>query len=193
MNQENKQVHVSGPRTVKIWTFQNRVQWRALQHSGSMAGDWTYVPIEDHVSYRYMCKKMQEHELRCGDRPPIWGWHSCGGHQQPPDADIARQLLSDHQLADGQVVLLSLECPAAAVLVSDYNAWCELVYFSAGLERCAGLDAFSPVERFEVCGDEDLLLQATLPMVRREWVVQVRKVLLTESGEASISDEITWE
>lgn len=95
-----------------VWTFQTEIQLQALLRDGQLQGDWLYACPEDKAAYRFMCREMATRGLSCAGRPPVWGWHSCGGYQRAPDAEVARQLLSDYQLIERPIVLLMFECPA---------------------------------------------------------------------------------
>lgn len=161
-----------------------------MLRDGLLTGHWAHVAPDDAAAYRSMCQAMAARGLSCGAHPPVWGWHSCGAHQQPPDADVARMLLSDHQLEENGMVLLALECPADQVLASDYGAWCEQVYFADSAQRLPG-ETQAARALFEIdhaAMPPDALIQATLPCVRRDWLVQARQLAWDAQGGVRILD-----
>ncbi|GGU77810.1 hypothetical protein GCM10009504_38560 [Pseudomonas laurentiana] len=173
-----------------VWTFQTEVQLQALLRDGLLQGHWSYVYPENEAAYRLMCREMAVRGLSCEGRPPVWGWHSCGGYQRAPDAELARQLLSDHQLIETPMVLLTFECPGDQVLNSDYNAWCDQVYFPLFSNA-----AFNPLPEavhglFEIdyTALDDAPIQTVSPSLRREWLVEVRKVHLDAYREVCIAE-----
>lgn len=173
-----------------VWTFQTEIQLQALLRDGLLQGDWSHVYPADKPAYRFMCREMAARGLSCAGRPPVWGWHSCGGYQQAPDAEVARQLLSDHQLIETSIVLLMFECPSDQMLNSDYNAWCDEVYFPS----CAN-PAFNPLPemahglfQIDYTALDATLIQTVLPSLRREWLVEARKVHLHLNHEVCITE-----
>lgn len=173
-----------GASRVKLWTFQAEVQLHALLRDGLLTGHWTHVSPGEAAAYRFMGRAMAARGLPCGAHPPVWAWHSCGADQHPPDAEVARMLLSDHQLDEGRMVLLALECPADQVLVSDYGAWCDRVYFAEPAEAMPD-EARTACELFAVDAAAlapDALVQATLPFIHRDWLLQARP-LVRDGGD----------
>lgn len=152
-----------------------------MLRDGLLQGDWSRICPEAAAAYRVMCREMAARGLPCEGRPPVWGWHSCGGYQQAPGAEVARQLLSDHQLIDTTIVLLAFECPSDQVLPSAYNVWCEQVYFPLAANA-----AFTPAPGaahglFDIdyrALEEDALIQTVSSCLRREWLVEARYVRL---------------
>lgn len=175
----------------QLWTFQHIAQLKTLLRKGVMYGDWKNTDPACEAAYRYMCRVMGKYKLDCGDAPPIWAWHSCWGARETPDSAVATQLLSLAQLAENDMVLLSLACPDDQCLLSSYNEWCDLIYFPSLDE---GIDCISESARLEddekehrmfgihLAGNEDDLIQATLPIVRKEWLRQVHRVELDGEG-----------
>lgn len=183
---------------IKVWTFQAKEQLHVLLREGMLSGNWMRVSSSEETAYRYMCREMAARGLSCGDKPPVWGWHSCGGYQQEPKADVARMLLSDHQLANYQMVLLSLECPADQLLASDYNAWCHLVYSPMTVAEYSDLGLSVPSETEKehqlfainyAALDSNVLIQATLPDISKDWLIQPRQVILDSNNEVCILGE----
>lgn len=171
----------------RLWTFQHIAQLNALLRDGVLYGDWRKVDPNCEEAYRYMCRVMQKYGLDCGVAPPIWAWHSCWGAGKAPDSAVAAQLLSLAELAESNIVLLSLECPDDQYLRSSYDQWCDLVYFPSLEEEgsCildeARLDDDEKADRIfgmNFAAIDDDLVQATLPVVRKEWLRQVHRVEL---------------
>lgn len=181
----------------KLWTFQSEMRVRKLLCNGFLLGDWEQT-IRSHANetaYRYMCSEMALCGLPCGDNPPIWTWHSCGGYQSPPDHEVARSLLSNFEMENYKIWLLSLECPTSSFLLSKYHTWCEYHYFPS-LSECffdPGLLIPSKEESksslFNVGFSEltsDSLIQATIPAVHKNHLVKVQRVILDNNGGVKI-------
>lgn len=136
-----------------------------------------------------MCREMAARGLSCAGRPPVWGWHSCGGYQRAPDAEVARQLLSDHQLTDMSMLLLKFECPSEQVLNSDYNVWCDGVYFPLASNTAFEPSAETVQRLFKIdyTALDDTLIQTVVPCLRREWLAEVRKVQLVCNHKVRIA------
>ncbi|MEJ2795902.1 hypothetical protein WAE56_21075 [Iodobacter sp. LRB] len=182
----------------KIWTFQSAAQLQVLLRNGVLYGDWMQIGLssEQEMAYRSMCRMMASRKLSCGNHPPIWAWHSCGAYQQAPDAKVARMLLSDHQL-NNQIMLLSLECSADQMLLSDYSTWCQLFYSSITAIEYAAMGMAVPSEEqkerllltIDYTGlDSDVLVQATLPCISKEFLVEARQVVL-DNNEVCVLDQ----
>lgn len=176
--------------TLTVWTFQTEDQLQTLLREGLLQGDWSHVCPKEKAAYHFMCREMAARDLSCAGRPPVWGWHSCGGYQRVPDALVARQLLSDHQLIETPIVLLTLECPSDQVLNSDYNAWCDQVYFPlcSNAAFTPSPEALQGIFKLDYTALDDAPVQAVLPSLRREWLVEARKVHLDPSREVAISE-----
>lgn len=168
-----------------LWTFQHVAQLDALLRHGVLYGDWRYVDPHCEEAYRYMCGVMETCGLNCGTAPPVWAWHSCWGNQKAPDREVATQFLSLAQLAENNMVMLTLACPDDQYLLSSYHQWCDLVYFPSLEEgRYCDLEATwqeaNETERrileIDFSSLEDDMVQATLPLVRKEWLRQVHRV-----------------
>lgn len=179
--------YMTNKNYVRLWTFQHIDQFHNLWRDGVMRGSWSHVDSRDNVAYRYMCREMENRHLDCDGAPPVWAFHSCDAFQRMPDHDIASMLLSTHDLASGNIVMLSLLCPSSKILLSCYSAWCNLVYFEMPdmdeLDRQRQLFDFNP---YHIDGDQQI--QATLPFIRKEWLMQVNPVILDKNDNARILD-----
>ncbi|WP_174979423.1 DUF3841 domain-containing protein [Pandoraea communis] len=175
----------------QLWTFQHIAQLNALLRDGVVYGDWKNIDPACEEAYRYMCRVMGNYGLDCGDAPPIWAWHSCCAAGKAPDSEVATQLLSLSQLAENNIVLLSLACPDDQYLLSDYHQWCDWVYFPSLADESNCILEMTRLEDDEkahrvfgvdLTSVEDDLVQATLPIVRKEWLRQVHRVELGGEG-----------
>lgn len=178
-------------RYTQLWTFQHIAQLNTLLRDGVVYGDWKNTDAACEEAYRYMCRVMGKHALDCGSATPIWAWHSCWVARKAPNTAVATQLLSLAQLAENNVVLLSLACPGDQYLLSSYNEWCDLVYFPSLSEKINCISEMEVLNDDEIehqifgvniAADEDGLVQATLPIVRKEWLRQVHRVELDGEG-----------
>lgn len=180
-----------------LWTFQSEARLQRLLCDGFLLGNWDQAACSHNieVAYRYMSLKMAARGLQCGDNPPVWAWHSCGGYQKAPDNQVARMMLSDHEIIHFKIMLLSLKCPTNQFLASDYSAWCDFFYFAPIPEGCVNSNMVMPSEvekessLFDIdyyLLDSESLIQATLPVIRKEYVVQVRRVIMDKTGMVNI-------
>jgi hypothetical protein len=120
-------------------------------------------------------------ELHC--EAPVWAWHSCGGWQCPPDDERMRSLLSEAELRAG-VVLLELRVPAELTVLSVYGVWNTILdrFFDAATAGSAVDTAITQAERKKLLAvkrgdawgdDTSRDIQATLPLLRREWIANM--------------------
>ena len=160
--------------TLTVWTFQAEVQLQTLLREGLLQGDWSHVCPKEKAAYHFMCREMAARDLSCAGRPPVWGWHYCGGYQ----------------LIETPIVLLTLVCPSDQVLNSDYNAWCDQVYFPlcSNAAFTPSPEALQGIFKLDYTALDDAPVQAVLPSLRREWLVEARKVHLDPSREVAISE-----
>jgi hypothetical protein len=108
-----------------------------------------------------MAAAMERAGIPMHDQPPVWAWGgSCG-----VTVEDAHMLVGD-PVWDGYVTI-EFSAPARLVLASDYGAWNDYLYdLSHGLDAVPRWDVPTPIA-------EDLV-QVCLPMLRAEWVREVR-------------------
>lgn len=76
------------------------------------------------------------------------------------------------------------------MLNSDYKAWCDQVYFPLSANA-----SFNPLPetvhglfKIDYTTLDDALIQTVLPSLRREWLVEARKVYLDRYHEVRITE-----
>ncbi len=164
---------------MRLWSFQSSIAIKHLQNKGQLKGDWKYVSKGYWTkSYKWMAEEMKKRGLDCEGNPPVWAWHSCGAWERPPTLNDARALLSDGELELG-VQVVEFEVAEEWVLLSRYSVW-NLI-----------LDAFIDNNKeFILKNTEHLFvynkinfpntdsIQATLPILKTEWVTAIRPLKL---------------
>ncbi|MBW3804459.1 hypothetical protein GL273_01280 [Aeromonas jandaei] len=170
-----------------LWTFQNKKKIGTIIKNGLIRGDWDFVYDKDKTPYKYMFLEMLKRGLDCGEHPPVWAWAAW------PNEDIARQFLSDHQI-EQEIVLLHFTCSPSNFIASSYNAWCEFIYHHH--LYCGSLDAnylltnsvttrLFDIQSLDI---EDDLIQATLPLIHRDWIIKKTHVELDKNNNVKYSD-----
>jgi hypothetical protein len=163
--------------SVLLWSFQPLARVADLETDGELVGSWERLP-RDLVTagYREMVAAMARARIDTHGRPPVWAW---GGRCGVTLSD-AHSLLPD-QLRDGYATV-EFDAPAELVLATRYGPWNDYLYevFQAG--STAGVprawDVPTPVE--------DELVQVCLPILRAEWVREIRPLPRSEA------DDIDW-
>jgi hypothetical protein len=148
---------------VVLWTFQPVARVAELHATGQLVGAWEHVPTGLSIpdAYRAMVAAMERAGLPTRGRPPVWAWGgSCG-----VTVEDAHMLVGD-PLWDGYVTI-EFDAPAELVLASDYGAWNDYLYdLARGADPVPRWDAPTPIA--------DDLVQVCLPVLRAEWVREVR-------------------
>jgi hypothetical protein len=150
---------------VLLWTFQPAGRVAELNRAGKLVGAWEYVMsgMDDALprAYRAMVAAMERAGMATHGRPPVWAW---GGSCGVTVAD-AHMLVGD-PLWDG-FVTIEFTAPTEMVLATDYGAWNDYISdLFDGLDAVPRWDAPTPVA--------DELVQVCLPVLRAEWVREVR-------------------
>lgn len=116
---------------------------------------------------------MESRGISTDGHPPIWAWRPGGKIIRSPRISTARALLSDAELLHG-VEIIEFAAPDYLVLLSSYSQWCD-IYF----EPASNLPTQSTPALFEVdvLNDNDDI-QACVPYIRHEWVVDIRRLEL---------------
>lgn len=140
---------------MRLKTFQRLSRVQRLCHDGVLVGDWSHVPRGTEAAYARMVAVMAEQGISCAGRPPVWAWAG-------PLTLMDAALLLDpaHELSQGYATL-AFDAPADLVLLTDYGDWCDAVL--ADVARWTP----GPV----TTGRHPA--QATLPLLRLEWVSDV--------------------
>jgi hypothetical protein len=150
---------------VLLWSFQPATRLAELQATGRLVGAWEHVPTGLSVpeAYRAMAAAMERAGIPMHDRPPVWAWGgSCG-----VTVEDAHMLVGD-PVWDGYVTI-EFSAPMQLVLASDYGAWNDYLYdLSRGPAAVPRWDVPTPIA--------DDLVQVCLPVLRAEWVREVRSL-----------------
>ncbi|HRK27026.1 MAG TPA: DUF3841 domain-containing protein [Chitinophagales bacterium] len=169
-------------KTVKLWTFQSGKVVEVLKMKGILTCNWSrYLPSNPFtLAYLWMAAEMAKRNVPCNPYAPIWAWHSCGGYQEPPKLLDARMLLSDVQLMDG-IWVFEFWCPQKLTLLSNYREWGNILdeFIDYGEETVIHKqmvkDLFDVPTKYI---SEDEAVQATLPYLRADWIVDIRPLKL---------------
>lgn len=160
---------------MRIWSYQHPEVLVHLTRSGTYRSSWDHIDENWQPAYRWISEQLQALGRSPGTRPPVWGWHSCGGWQRPPSRDVMTDLLSAAELDRG-VVLFELEVPAEHVALSWYSHWNELLdrFLTEGPPptRLETRQLFAVTEEhFRSLEDSnEELVQACLPRIEASWV-----------------------
>lgn len=185
---------------MKLWTFQANLSIEELQKNGILTVPWTRYKSQGWTTwkraYQWMCDRMEEKGIDCEGNAPIWAWHSCGGvYGKSPTLDDASNLLGWGGVEEGAQTV-EFECPDELVLLSSYSAWnVEVLDAFLDGEETVCLSPKQLNELFEVTPqnlkDYDSI-QATLPFLKMEWVVDIRPLKLeaTEGFEFDVDEEV---
>lgn len=159
--------------TVKLWSFQHKSVVEILEHKGVFRPEWERVawPFSRRC-YRWMIREMARCGIDCGDRPPVWAWHSCGGRWGgPPTVSDAVALLGG---APDQMTI-EFEAPSELVLLSSYGEWNRItdLLTPENWEKKRYRRLFD-LQKIDFQYDS---IQACLPELRWAWVTDVRPLL----------------
>ncbi|MEZ4883351.1 MAG: DUF3841 domain-containing protein [Chitinophagales bacterium] len=168
---------------MRLWTFQAKQSIEELLKEGILTAKWErYNSPTWKRAYEWMRDQMEMKSIDCKGNAPIWAWHSCGGvYGKSPTLEDASNLLSLLEIESG-VQTIEFECPDEFALLSSYGAWNNEVldYFIIGVKEVI-LPTQKLKELFEVSPQnlhESDSIQATLPFLLKEWVVDIRPLKL---------------
>lgn len=156
----------------QLWSFQPLARVAELQRRGELVGSWEHVPRSPggviRAAYEEMVAAMARAGVPTGGRPPVWAWGGrCG-----VTVEDARMLVGE-PLREGYATV-EFTAPAELVLATDYGAWND--YLAALFEGPAprGWDVPTPIAHE--------LVQVCLPVLRAEWVREVRPLPRSPGG-----------
>ncbi|MFK7905930.1 MAG: DUF3841 domain-containing protein [Chitinophagales bacterium] len=182
---------------MKLWTFQSNASITALQKNGILTAQWERYESQGWKTwkraYEWMRDQMETKGIDCKGNAPIWAWHSCGGvYGKSPSLGDASNLLSLYDIEQG-VQTIEFECPDELVLLSSYGKWNSdvLDYFIMGA-KAVTLPTKKLQQLFEVNAQnlhEYDSIQATLPFLKQEWVVDIRPLKLEGNVDFEFDDE----
>lgn len=171
---------------MRLWTFQAIKSVQELQGNRKLVAMWDrYSPQSPWTkAYQWMAEQMTSKDVDCKGNAPIWAWHSCGGPKEPPTLDVARNLLSDIEIESG-IQTIEFECPDHLALLTNYDDWCSILF-----RLLDGLDT-SKIEERDIQAmypsdfdhlEEYEAIQATLPYLCLDWVVEIRDLNLVSGN-----------
>jgi hypothetical protein len=149
-----------------LWSFQPLARVAELHEIGELLGTWEHVPSSpgDAIrrAYGEMVAAMERAGMSTAGRPPVWAW---GGGRGVTVQDA--HMLVGEPLWDGYATV-EFTAPAELVLATDYRAWNDYLFalFDGAEPVPPGWDIPTPVA--------DELVQVCLPLLRAEWVREVR-------------------
>lgn len=169
---------------MKLWTIQHNVVAKKLS-TGPHVAEWTFTPVNFRGGYKWMAFHLSEHTQV--DAVPIWCWHSCGGKScAGPTIETANDMLGDWSYYAPVMRVIELEVPEGVALLSSYFQWNELLDEAIQANETPDFNS-RHVSMFEnplLKHDHDDV-QATLPFVERNWVVDVRKLPMRRIHKSS--------
>ncbi|MBG0817870.1 DUF3841 domain-containing protein [Planomonospora sp. ID82291] len=153
---------------MRLWTVQHRAVLESLEDAGELVGDWERITVRNHrACYEAMAAEMARRGLDCGGRPPVWAWE--GPDTRDNRVALAAELLLCPQTPQeyARYVVLDLDVPDEAVLLSSYGRWND---FMAAIVMGEGPpDMDWSIDRDELNG-----MQACLARVSAGWVLGSR-------------------
>jgi hypothetical protein len=165
-----------------LWAVHQSPFLSALQATDRLYGCWERVsPAAWAVAYRWMAAEMLRRGTDPSGRPPLWLWHSCDGWRTPPGRGTIGSLVND---LERQGLILTFDVPPELVLPSAYGPWNDLLdlCFEKGGAGGVLAGATKLGDRiFDISGlegrrwrDGQYDVQACLPYLDRDWLVEVR-------------------
>lgn len=106
---------------MRIWTIQTQAAWESLQSHGVLQAAKEHQDESWPDAYAWITQQLIRRvgPPPDGDCVPLWGWYQCHSASKPrPDLRIFR-----HNYPPGQYVLIELELPEPALMLSDFDAW----------------------------------------------------------------------
>ncbi|MEV2272639.1 DUF3841 domain-containing protein [Nonomuraea africana] len=153
---------------MRLWTVQHRAVLESLEDAGELVGDWPRIMVWNYrACYEEMVAEMARRGLDCGGRPPVWAW--AGPDTRDNSVAVTAELLLCPQTPEeyARYVVLDLDVPDEAVLLSLYGRWND---FMEAIIMGEG----SPDMDWSIGQEELAAVQACLPRVAAGWVLGVR-------------------
>ena len=167
---------------MKLWTFQSNQSIEQLERKGIL------VALQNRynntspwrMSYNWMANQMKKRGIDCHGNLAIWAWHSCGKSKHSPTLGDARALLSDLEIDDG-IQTIELECPDKFILLSNYGTWNIILDLFMDNKIHTKIDNSQVEALFNINLEQleaDDAIQATLPLLKKEWIIDIRALNL---------------
>ena len=171
---------------MKLWTFQAVKSIAELNEKGILKASWDRYAKDAQwkKAYEWMRDQMELKGIPCEENAPIWVWHSCGTYQKSPSLDDARSLLCDLEIESG-VQTIELDCPPNLVLLTKYLAWNDILDIFIEKKDTINITKDKLEKLYDLSPDnlnEYDSIQGTLPYLKKEWVLDIRKLNL-ETGD----------
>ncbi|MET7338959.1 DUF3841 domain-containing protein [Nonomuraea sp. NPDC005650] len=152
---------------MRLWTVQHRAVLESLEDAGELVGDWVRIMVGNYrACYEEMVAEMARRGLDCGGRPPVWAW--AGPDTRDNSVALTAEMLLCPQTPEeyARYVMLDLDVPDEAVLLSSYGRWNDFMEAIIMGEESPDMDWS--------IGQEELNgVQACLPRVAAGWVLGV--------------------
>lgn len=167
---------------MRLWTFQATASVEELKKDGILIAKWSRYPKDDPwtKAYRWMAAQMEFSGIRCNGNAPIWAWHSCRGYGKSPTLDDARNLLCDLELEAG-IQTIELECPDELASLTSYSTWNMIADKFMDKSPVTNISPLQVVAMWNVNPSSMKkydAIQATLPYIKQEWIVDIRPLNL---------------
>ena len=166
---------------MQLWTIQHQNAYNNMIQSGVLRADDHHLFCKDDFlsAYDWMSRQMR---ARISNPPndvqyPVWLWHTWEGKRKRPD-----MRRSGYDQAGTPIVLLTVDIPDEAVLLSDFDRWNVVMmglylatnesddYPHSFEETCKSWNRIFDVSSANPYYSLSLSIQATTWEVRKEWV-----------------------
>ena len=178
---------------MKLWAVHPPEFLDAFDATGVLVGNWDRIDKNLLPAYQWMVRQMALRGVDVGSSPPVWAWYMCDhGKRDRPE------LTEDGFLEPGsEGVCIEFDAPDQHVVLSDFDMWhypinqWYLIEDDAEAERIEG--AVVPRAELEKSWErifdlsfgspavhgrlDQRRVQATLPFLRREWVLEVQEFI----------------
>ncbi|MEW9552491.1 DUF3841 domain-containing protein [Nonomuraea sp. NPDC050783] len=153
---------------MRLWTVQHRAVLASLEDTGELVGSWDRIMVRNYrACYEEIVAEMARRGLDTGGRPPVWAWAG------PDTRDDAVALTADLLLCPrtpeeyARYVVLDLDVPDEAVLLSSYGRWNDFM-------EAVVMGEGSPRMDWSIGREEPGGVQACLARVAAGWVLGAR-------------------
>jgi hypothetical protein len=160
---------------VRLWSFQPLSRVAILQADGELVGSWEHVPRSTgdviRTAYGEMVAAMARVGVPTDGRPPVWAW---GGRRGVTVGD-ALSLVGEPLWWDGYATI-EFTAPAELLVATDYGAWNDYVFALFEADSAESVPTTWDVPT----SIGDALVQVCLPVLRAEWVREIRPLPRSE-------------
>jgi len=165
---------------MRLWTIQDKWAYLRLQDKGVLCGDWRRLDsMGFKPAYKWLCAQMESRGISLKGRSPMWAW------THKPDM---RHSMHRYRGKHG-VVVLELEVPDHLVLVSNFDAWHDVLndHFTAltdeEVDRMFDYPRDEVIDSWQRIFDNELCVkhqhhescQATFPTIEIGYLVKAKE------------------